>query len=76
MPVTPSAKLADFIVKRDRPDHDERFRLHFDSISAASSRYLVFLWCLDAVPSGGEPVFTDQELTLLPTQGRWLVFPP
>lgn len=76
MPVPPSAKLADFILKRYKPGGAERFQLHFDSIYAVSNRYLVFLWYLNDVPGGGETVFPDLELAVQPAAGRLLMFPP
>lgn len=76
MPVPPSAKLADFILKRYQPGGAERFQLHFDSIYAVSNRYLVFLWYLNALPAGGETVFPDLELAVVPAAGRLLMFPP
>lgn len=76
MPVPPSVKLADFIIKRYQPGGAERFQLHFDSIYAVSNRYLVFLWYLNDMPSGGETVFPDLELAVTPATGRLLMFPP
>jgi len=76
MPVPPSPRLADFILKRYRPGGAERFELHFDSIYAVSDRYLVMLWYLNDVPAGGETVFPDLELAVSPAAGRLLVFPP
>ena len=76
LPVPPTPKLADFILKRYRPDAGERFQLHFDSIYEVSNRYLVMLWYLNEVPMGGETVFPDLELAITPATGRLLVFPP
>ncbi len=76
LPVPATPKLADFILKRYRPDVGERFQLHFDSIYEVSNRYLVMLWYLNAVPMGGETVFPDLELAITPATGRLLVFPP
>lgn len=76
LPVPPTPKLADFILKRYRPEAGERFQLHFDSIYQVSNRYLVMLWYLNAVPAGGETVFPDLELAISPAPGRLLVFPP
>ena len=76
LPVPHSPKLADFILKRYRPQTGERFQLHFDSIYEVSNRYLVMLWYLNDVPAGGETVFPDLELAIAPATGRLLVFPP
>lgn len=76
LPVPPTPKLADFILKRYRPDGGERFQLHFDSIYEVSNRYLVMLWYLNDLPAGGETVFPDLELAITPATGRLLVFPP
>lgn len=76
MPVPATAKLADFILKRYRPETGERFQLHFDSIYEVSNRYLVMLWYLNDLPGGGETVFPDLEVAIAPATGRLLVFPP
>lgn len=74
IPRAPS--VADLILKRYRPATDEQFQLHFDSIGALANRYLVFLWYLNDVASGGETVFPQLDLAIVPRTGRLLVFPP
>jgi hypothetical protein len=76
LPVPNSPKRADYILKRYRPEAQERFQLHFDSLYEVSNRYLVFLWYLNEVPEGGETVFPDLTLAVTPQAGRLLVFPP
>lgn len=71
-----SSKRAPLVIKRYLPGGDERFQLHFDAIYEKSNRYLVALWYLNDVPSGGETVFPDLQLAVTPQTGRLLVFPP
>jgi prolyl 4-hydroxylase len=71
-----SPKTADLILKRYRVGHDEQFQLHFDSIHEVANRYLVLLWYINDVESGGETVFPQLELSVKPQQGRLLMFPP
>lgn len=76
IPVPNSGSFADLIMKRYRIGHDERFELHFDSIYQKSDRYLVLLWYLNDVASGGETAFPQLDLAIAPRAGRLLIFPP
>lgn len=76
IPVPPSPHIAELVIKRYRPGHDERFQLHFDSINEVANRYLVFLWYLNDVAEGGETRFPDIDVTVHPRAGRLLMFPP
>ncbi|MGL6290207.1 MAG: 2OG-Fe(II) oxygenase [Silanimonas sp.] len=76
IPVPPTAKTSEWILKRYRNGGDERFQPHFDSIGAVANRYLVFLWYLNDVAEGGETAFVDLDLAVKPKTGRLLVFPP
>jgi prolyl 4-hydroxylase len=71
-----SPKFADLILKRYRPGRDERFQLHFDSVHDLANRYLVFLWYLNEVAEGGETRFPKLGLSVAPSLGRLLMFPP
>ncbi len=71
-----SPKFADLILKRYRPGRDERFQLHFDSVHDLANRYLVFLWYLNDVGEGGETRFPKLGLSVAPSLGRLLMFPP
>jgi len=76
IPVPNSAQVADLMMKRYRPGHDEGFQLHFDSVYQKSDRYLVLLWYLNDVAEGGETAFPQLELSVRPRTGRLLLFPP
>ncbi len=76
IPVPNSPKMADLILKRYRPDREERFQLHFDAVNHLANRYLVLLWYLNDVPEGGETRFPQLGITVPARQGRLLVFPP
>lgn len=71
-----SPKMADLILKRYRPATDESFQLHFDAVHEVANRYLVFLWYLNDVASGGETEFPALGLKVEPRAGRLLMFPP
>jgi len=53
IPIPDSPKTADLILKRYRPAAGECFQPHFDSVHEVSNRYLVFLWYLNDVETGG-----------------------
>ncbi|GMV30845.1 MAG: hypothetical protein AMXMBFR59_29700 [Rhodanobacteraceae bacterium] len=74
--VPPARRISELVIKRYRPDGDERFQLHFDSIDAVANRYLVFLWYLNDVADGGETRFPDLGVSVQPRAGRLLMFPP
>jgi hypothetical protein len=76
IPIPNSPKIADLILKRYRPDGDERFEPHFDSINEVCNRYLVLLWYLNDVEAGGETRFPQLELKVEARAGRLLMFPP
>jgi len=71
-----SATFSDLIMKRYRPEGDERFQLHFDAINHVANRYLVFLWYLNDVAEGGETRFPQLEHSVESRSGRLLMFPP
>jgi prolyl 4-hydroxylase len=76
IPIPNSPKLADLILKRYRPDGEERFEPHFDSINEVCNRYLVLLWYLNDVDQGGETRFPQMGLEVQARAGRLLMFPP
>lgn len=76
IPVPDTGELADFIIKRYRPNGDERFQLHFDAANHLAHRYLVLLWYLNDVAQGGETRFPQLDLAIPPRAGRLVVFPP
>lgn len=71
-----SPKTADLILKRYRPDADECFQTHFDSVHDVANRYLVFLWYLNDVQDGGETEFPQLGVKVSARAGRLLMFPP
>ena len=71
-----SATFSDLIMKRYRPEGDERFQLHFDAINHVANRYLVFLWYLNDVAEGGETRFPQLDHSVESRSGRLLMFPP
>jgi prolyl 4-hydroxylase len=71
-----SPKTADLILKRYRPDAGECFQTHFDSVHDVSNRYLVFLWYLNDVETGGETEFPQLDFRVSARAGRLLMFPP
>jgi hypothetical protein len=76
IPVPPTQRTSELIIKRYRAGGGERFQPHFDSLGEVSNRYLVFLWYLNDVAEGGETAFVDLGLEVKPQAGRLLVFPP
>jgi hypothetical protein len=74
IPNTPS--ISDLVIKRYRVGGAERFQLHFDAIHHLANRYLVLLWYLNDVASGGETRFAHLDISIRPQAGRLLVFPP
>lgn len=76
IPIPNSPKTADLILKRYRPDRDESFEPHFDSINEVCNRYLVLLWYLNDVEAGGETSFVQLDYRVEPRRGRLLMFPP
>jgi len=76
IPVPSSPRLAEFRMKRYRPNADEKFQLHFDSINEVADRFLVFLWYLNDVEEGGETEFPDLGIKVPARAGRLLMFPP
>lgn len=75
-PISPVQKLSELRLKWYRAERQDRFQIHFDSIRAHSNRYLVFLWYLNDVASGGETWFPDLGVHVQPRAGRLLIFPP
>lgn len=71
-----SALLSPFVIKRYRAGSDERFQLHFDSIYDVCDRYLVLLWYLNDVETGGATEFPQLDIEVAPRAGRLLMFPP
>ena len=69
-------RLESVRMKRYRAGVEEKFQPHFDSIDAVANRYLVFLWYLNDVASGGETEFCDLGVRIEARAGRLLMFPP
>ncbi|MGQ0619712.1 MAG: 2OG-Fe(II) oxygenase [Panacagrimonas sp.] len=76
LPIPNSPKTADLILKRYRPVAGDSFQVHFDAVHEVSNRYLVFLWYLNDVASGGETEFPGLDLRIEAREGRLLMFPP
>jgi hypothetical protein len=76
IPVPNSPATSDLIMKRYRPDRDERFQLHFDAVNHLANRYLVLLWYLNDVADGGETRFPQLDVSVSARTGRLLMFPP
>jgi prolyl 4-hydroxylase len=76
IPVPNSPAIADLVMKRYRPGQDEQFQLHFDAVNHVANRYLVMLWYLNDVATGGETRFPRLDLSVAPKAGRLIVFPP
>ncbi|MCD9086063.1 2OG-Fe(II) oxygenase [Stenotrophomonas sp. SY1] len=71
-----SPLLSPLILKRYRAGDEEKFQTHFDSINEVCDRYLVFLWYLNDVGSGGQTWFPGLQTGVAPRAGRLLMFPP
>lgn len=64
-------------IKKYRKGSNEQFRMHTDVGNAKSSkRFLAFQLYLNDVHQGGETCFPDFRKTIVPEQGKVLVFPP
>jgi prolyl 4-hydroxylase len=74
--IPPTRHFAELCIKRYATGGVEQFQPHFDSINEVSNRYLVFLWYLNDVQSGGETRFCDLDMSVQARAGRLLVFPP
>jgi prolyl 4-hydroxylase len=74
VPIT--RKLDQLVIKRYRPGGLDQFQPHFDALGAVAHRYLVFLWYLNDVQTGGETYFPRLNLSVQPKAGRLLMFPP
>ena len=44
LPIPETQNISEIIIKRYRPNGEENFQPHFDSLGVVSNRYLVFLW--------------------------------
>jgi len=71
-----SPLLSPLIIKRYRAGDEEKFQTHFDSINEVCDRYLVFLWYLNDVETGGQTWFPGLQTGVAPAAGRLLMFPP
>ena len=71
-----SMQIADLTMKRYRPVDNEQFQLHFDAVNHMAHRYLVMLWYLNDVATGGETDFPQLDRKIEPRTGRLLMFPP
>lgn len=76
LPLPNSLQIADLTLKRYRPSESEQFQLHFDAVNHLAHRYLVMLWYLNDVASGGETDFPQLDRKVEPRTGRLLMFPP
>lgn len=76
LPLPNSMQIADLTMKRYRPGENEQFQLHFDAVNHLARRYLVMLWYLNDVASGGETEFPQLDRKIEPRAGRLVVFPP
>lgn len=79
IPLPPSDRISEFILKRYQPDGPagkEGFQTHFDSLGPVCNRYLVFLWYLNDVAEGGATRFVDLDVEVQPKAGRLVMFPP
>lgn len=74
--VPDSPLLSPMVLKRYSAGSGEHFQLHFDAIYEVCDRYLVFLWYLNDVASGGETRFPHLGIDVAPRAGRLLMFPP
>jgi hypothetical protein len=69
-------KIDELRMKRYRAGSEDNFQPHFDSIDEKCGRYLVFLWYLNDVGTGGETEFSDLGIKVQARAGRLLMFPP
>ena len=76
IPLPPAPMHSDLTLKKYRPQGNEGFQLHFDSIYSVANRYLVLLWYLNDVIEGGETRFPQLGISVKPAAGRLLMFPP
>lgn len=76
IPIPNTPQIAELVMKRYRPGQNEKFQLHFDAINSVSNRYMVLLWYLNNVATGGETSFPVLKLSVEPKAGRLLMFPP
>jgi len=76
LPVSPPTRMSNLIVKRYSSASQDAFQPHFDSLGEVCRRYLVLLWYLNDVPTGGETEFVDLDISVRPEVGKLLMFPP
>ncbi len=73
LPLTPSQ----FRIKKYDNDGSSHFDWHVDSNTIANSgRALVALWYLNDVAIGGETEFKNPDMTIKPSEGTLVMFPP
>jgi hypothetical protein len=75
-PLPEPLEYAPLIVKRYDPGGTDRFQPHYDAIGPVANRYMVFLWYLNNVESGGETDFVDLGTRSTASTGKLLMFPP
>ena len=62
-------------IKRYRPNLNEAFDTHVDSINLIScTRFVSFMWYLNDVNEGGNTIFNGMKID--PRKGRLVMFPP
>lgn len=76
IPIPNTGRNSDLVMKRYDRGQADRFQLHFDSIHHVSNRYLVVLWYLNDVESGGGTRFPQLGIEVAARAGRLLMFPP
>lgn len=76
IPIPNTPLTSDLVIKRYRPGQDEQFQLHFDAIDFVANRYLVLMWYLNDVATGGQTRFPQLGREIVPKAGRLLIFPP
>lgn len=76
IPIPLRPRMEDLRIKRYSVAVGDRFQPHFDSLDYTSNRYMVFLWYLNDVATGGETMFCDLDVKVSARAGRLLMFPP
>lgn len=63
-------------LKKYKANGTDQFQPHFDSVDEVAGRYMVFLWYLNDVETGGTTRFMDLDVEVVPKAGRLMMFPP
>ena len=75
----PVIDMENIRIKKYMPNDKDQFKVHVDvvrSMGDTAKRFLVFILYLKDVETGGSTYFPKCDISVIPRQGRLLMFPP